>query len=154
MTAGPQLVSACRNDATPVSNIGSLGAVLATVRHQSGAAHQSSSGRPKGWEQLQQDGHRVNPCNSPNHPAVVQGVLPTPEGDELSVQVRAREGFRGTGKIIVRTAWSYPGGGLLRPQLHPSEAEAPRDRRCACRAKAAAGRRQQAQRATCSVLRA
>jgi hypothetical protein len=33
-------------------------------------------------------GHTINPCNSALHPAAEAGIVP--EGDELSVQVRAR----------------------------------------------------------------
>lgn len=31
--------------------------------------------------------YRLNPCNSPLHPAVQTGAVPTPEGDEVPVQV-------------------------------------------------------------------
>lgn len=38
------------------------------------------------WEQLLKNGVRVNPCQSPHHPAAVEGVA-EPDGEELCVQV-------------------------------------------------------------------
>ncbi|GLC36724.1 hypothetical protein PLESTM_000495300 [Pleodorina starrii] len=52
------------------------------MRQQSNAAAGTSSS----WEQLKRDGVPVNPCQSPHHPAVVQGVVSTPKGEGLSVQ--------------------------------------------------------------------
>ncbi|GIL86360.1 hypothetical protein Vretimale_11689 [Volvox reticuliferus] len=42
-------------------------------------------GTSSSWEQLKKDGIRVNPCQSPHHPAAVEGVA-EPEGEELCVQ--------------------------------------------------------------------
>ncbi|EFJ40497.1 hypothetical protein VOLCADRAFT_99697 [Volvox carteri f. nagariensis] len=58
---------------------GTLAAIFA--RQQSNAAAGSSSS----WEQLKNDGVRVNPCQSPHHPAAIEGVVEL-EGEELSVQ--------------------------------------------------------------------
>ncbi|GLI67750.1 hypothetical protein VaNZ11_012004 [Volvox africanus] len=51
------------------------------LRHQS----DQTAGTSSSWGQLKKDGVRVNPCQSPHHPAAVEGVA-EPEGEELCVQ--------------------------------------------------------------------
>ncbi|KAK9820014.1 hypothetical protein WJX72_005151 [[Myrmecia] bisecta] len=51
----------------------------------SSARYSAAPVRGKSWTWLKDGGHRINPCNSPLHPAVVHDGL-KPEGDELPVQ--------------------------------------------------------------------
>jgi hypothetical protein len=62
------------------------GAFNAARRAFRTAGSVSAEAEVERWSRLQRQGVKVNPCNSPLHPAAVAGVAPAKPGKALSVQ--------------------------------------------------------------------
>ena len=61
-----------------------------------------------GWERLQKSGHKINPCNSPKHPAAVAGIPLADGPKDTSLQAGPSHGVLSSDLLHSPQLWYLP----------------------------------------------